>query len=723
MKKSKKHLWITICAVILALAAVVLMIFLIKDRFKDVAVYETTAIGKLRVCHLENPLGLDEEKPVFSWQMTSGKRGSYQTAYRLTVAKSEEELKGGQFCFDSGEVSLSESVGIVYAGEELEPKTEYFWQVQVTDQEGTVHDSQIARFETGLLGEGMPGAKWISAPEPVYEPVFSDTAYTISYNMEVENAAASFVFGACGGRYGKMYLCEIENRGESAFFRVKLQDDNKQTLLAETDISAYRKADSGEFKVELKVNGEQLSATINGNAAGDFTIEETMAGSIGYFMGRGISYAWLDDIQVKNEAGKLLYEEDFGGEENIFTPYYVHTENGRLRTGSGLMLTGGVMDPAPLFRKEFTLQEKEIASARIYMTALGSFDLTINGQAVSEDYFSPGKLAYNQQLTYVTYDVTELLRQGETNALGATLLHGWYDRAVGCVDIWSPWGDTNALKGMLEVVYADGSTQNVVTDETFRYSLDGPVREDDIYQGEYYDANYEKTGFDLPGYEEDASWQQAQADAVMEEYQIIPLQGKMNEPVSCVQTLSPVSVTEPADNIFVYDFGQNFAGTCRVQLKGKQGQIVTLRYGEAVNEEKLVNKDDIVGSIWTENLLTAEATDYYVLKGAKGSETFEPEYVFHGFRYLQITGLEEAPDVVEGIVLSSDLEQTGEFESSDGSLNRYYQNTVWSQRSNFMDNPIDCPQRDERHGWAGDAQVFSLTGSYHMNTYVFTVST
>ena len=435
-------------------------------------------------------------------------------------------------------------------------------------------------------------------------------------------------------------------------------------------------------------------------------------------MGRGISYAWLDEIQVKNEDGNILYEEDFSGEENIFKPYYVHTEGGRLRAGSGLMLTKAVQDPAPLFRKEFTLQEKEIASARVYMTALGSFDLTINGQEISEDYFSPGKLAYNQQLTYVTYDVTEWLKQGEPNVLGATLLHGWYDRAVGCVDIWSPWGDTNALMGMLEVAYADGSTEKIVTDETFRCSLEGPVREDDIYQGEYYDANYEKTGFDLPGYETDTSWQPAEGNAIREEYLTIPLLGKMNEPISCVQTMTPVSVTEPTENVFVYDFGQNFAGTCRVKLKGEQGRVVTLRYGEAINEENLVNKDDVVGSIWTENLLTAEATDYYVLKGAE-EEVFEPEYVFHGFRYLQITGLEEAPIEVEGLVLSSDLEQTGEFESSDMALNRYYQNTVWSQRSNFMDNPMDCPQRDERHGWAGDAQVFSLTGCYHMNTYAF----
>lgn len=495
MKKSRMVLWIIGGAVIAMTVAVVLLIFL--NRSKDAAVFDTTAVGKLRVCHLEEPIGLDDKAPIFSWQMTSSERGSCQTAYRLTVAKSKEELEGGQFCWDSGEVFQSESVGISYEGIELAPKTRYYWRVQVTDQDGKVHDSQITCFETGLMGEGMSDAKWISAPEPVYEPTFTETAYDIQYSMEVGNTAASFVFGACEGRYGRMYLCEIENRDKTSFFRVKQLEDNKQTLIGETDISGFRLPDDKtRFAVELRVDGEQISAAVNGNEAGSFAIEETLPGSIGYFMGRGVSYAWLDDILVKDRAGNALYEEDFGKDKNIFEPYYVHTEGGRLRIGSGLMLTKGAQNPAPLFRKEFTLQDKEIASARVYMTALGCFDLTVNGKKTSQDYFSPGKLVYNQQLTYVTYDVTELLKAGEANAMGITLLHGWYDRAVGYVDIWSPWGDINALMGMLEVAYTDGSTDTIVTNQSFLCSLEGPVREDDIYQGEYYDANYEKTGFD-----------------------------------------------------------------------------------------------------------------------------------------------------------------------------------------------------------------------------------
>lgn len=188
-----------------------------------------------------------------------------------------------------------------------------------------------------------------------------------------------------------------------------------------------------------------------------------------------------------------------------------------------------------------------------------------------------------------------------------------------------------------------------------------------------------------------------------------------------MEELTPISVSEPIQNVYVYDFGQNFAGTVRINVKGQRGQILTLRYGEALNTEALRNKDDVTGTVWTANLLSAEATDYYVMRGDAQGECYEPSYTYHGFRYLQITGLDEpvAPEDITGIVLSSDLEQTGDFECSNELLNRYFQNTVWSQRSNFMDNPTDCAQRDERHGWAGDAQIISLAASYNMNTYAF----
>lgn len=728
MKNVEKRKKACIIAAVLLIALVlpafclatmkILPVMKIQDERRDMF-----AIHNLKVCHVRNPLGIDEKTPVFSWCMESDKQGAAQSAYRIMVADSKENLVSGQFIWDSGKVFDSVSVGISYEGEMLEPRTRYFWQVEVWNEEDKSYLSkEEAWFETGLMGEGMPGAKWISACREKTEKEADEEAffYSIEYQMEVENTTAGFVFGAGQGRYGDLYLCEIKNQQDEVCLRLKNMEGGG--FLSEEEVDISRCVSEGEslFDVKIQVKKDEAEVIINGTEAGKFTIEPTPVGSIGYYKSRGVSYAWLDQIKVLSRRGDVIYEEDFEGEEHIFAPYHVAVEDGRLKVGSGLMLTGGFEDPAPLFRREFKVQDKEVENARVYMTALGSFALSVNGERVLEDYFSPGKLAYNKQLSYMTYDVTELMKKGEDNAMGIVLLHGWYDRAVGYPEIWNPWGEKNALLGKLVIEYEDGSIEEIVTDQEFLYSLEGPVRADDLYQGEFYDANREKTGFDTAGYPEEG-WQKAEEDAVKEEYLSIPLIGKKNEPITCVEILSPVSVSEPEENVFVYDFGQNFAGTCRISLRGEKGQVVTLRYGEAVNEEEMINKDDKVGSIWTENLLTAEATDYYVLKGEDGGEIFEPEFVFHGFRYLQISCPGEGTSIenVEGIVLSSDLEQTGSFNCSNEMLNRYYQNTVWSQRSNFLDNPMDCPQRDERHGWAGDAQIFSLTASYHMDTYNF----
>lgn len=719
MKKKSKAVWIA-GGIILLVIVVALCVCML---FQYGAGKDSVSIINLQVCHIRNPLGIDEPVPVFGWQMESDRQGACQSAYRICVAESKENLDKEKFCWDSGKVAGDISVGITYEGENLAAKHRYFWRVEVWDEADKLYVSEEeAWFETGLMGEGMLEAKWISAESQSVDQVYQEEelAYSIAYQMEVLDTTAAFIFGAGEGRYGEMYQCEIKNQGEEMLFRLKHMDNSEVLSEEEVDISSCADHDSGLFDVKIDIDGNNLKANINGTEIGDFLIEPGPVESIGYYKSRGASYVRLDNIIVSSGDGEVLLQEEFEGDENIFSPYHVAVREGRLMVGSGLMLTKGTDQPAPFFRREFQVQDKEIESARVYLTALGSFALSVNGERVSENYFDPGKLAYNQQLSYVTYDVTELLKQGEDNALGIILLHGWYDRGVGYPEIWNPWGDQNALLGKLEIKYKDGSVEQIVTDADFQYCLDGPVREDDLYQGEFYDANCELTGFDQAGFSEDG-WYPAKENAVEEAYNDIPLVGKENEPVACVEVLTPVSVTEPVENVFVYDFGQNFAGTCRINLTGEKGQIITLRYGEALNEENMLNRDDEIGTIWTENLSTAEATDYYVMKGSSEGEVFEPEFVFHGFRYLQITGIEEALPIeqVEGIVLSSDLEQTGEFSCSNEALNQYYQNTVWSQKSNFLDNPMDCPQRDERHGWAGDAQIFSLTASYHMDTYKF----
>lgn len=714
-----------------------------------------TEITNLKTNYIRNPIGVDDESILFSWQMNSEEQGKSQSAYRIAVYecdqgnREQDDAIASEICvWDSGKVESSLSVAVPYEGEQLKPQTGYEWSVDVWDEEGSrCVSAETGYFETGLMGEFPEEAHWISVGDSDrnISTVQEKTTYFIQYMMEIRDTSACFVFGAESGRYGSMTLCELQNQGEDTLFTVK--DMSELNSNVEFSSASLETAEDGIYQVDLQVLDHQMKVAVNGCEVGIFTIHGASLGAIGYYKSRGTQYAWLDDIVVTDEEGNVCYEENFEQEDTIFAPYHIVIEDGRCKVGSGLMLSGAMEDPAPVFCREFNLGNKKIDHARLYLTALGNFEVSMDGQAVSEDFLDPGKLAYNQYLSYVTYDVTDKLVGTEfsddSHVWTMTLFHGWYDRGVGYPEIYSPWGDTNALRGALVITYSDGTKQVIGTDEEFMVTLDGPIRENDVYQGEFYDASCDPCGtkknqtdavekeelVDTAGRgpaivqpeedEKETAWSQAAVDQVDSRYYDLPYVGKYNEPITCIQELGPISVSEPVSGTYVYDFGQNFAGVCRITMNAKAGDLVTLRYGEALNSDTLRNKDDVVGTIWTENLLTADATDYYL--AIDGEQTYQPVSVYHGFRYLQITGLEEAPslDQVTGIVLSSDLDLSGEFECSDEAVNQYWSNTVWSQKSNFLDNPTDCAQRDECHGWAGDAQIFSGMACYNSNSDLF----
>ena len=714
-----------------------------------------TEITNLKTNYIRNPIGVDDESILFSWQMNSEEQDKSQSAYRITVYecnqgnREQDDAIASEICvWDSGKVESSLSVAISYEGEQLKSQTGYEWSVDVWDEEGSrCVSTETGYFETGLMGEFPEEAHWISVGDSDrnISTVQEETVYSIQYTMEIRDTSACFVFGAESGRYGSMTLCELQNQGEDTLFTVK--DMSELNSNVEFPSASIETAEDGTYQVDLQVLDHQMKVAVNGCEVGTFTIHSDSLGAIGYYKSRGTQYVWLDDIIVVDEVENVCYEEDFDREDTIFAPYHIVIEDGRCKVGSGLMLSGAMEDPAPVFCMEFNLGNKEIDHARLYLTALGNFEVSMDGQAVSEDFMDPGKLAYNQYLSYVTYDVTDKLVGTEfsddSHVWTMTLFHGWYDRGVGYPEIYSPWGDTNALRGALVITYSDGTKQVIGTDEEFMVTLDGPIRENDVYQGEFYDASCDPCGtkknqtdtvekeelVDTAGRgpaivqpeedEKETAWSQAAVDQVDSRYYDLPYVGKYNEPITCIQELRPISVSEPVSGTYVYDFGQNFAGVCRITMNAKAGDLVTLRYGEALNSDTLRNKDDVLGTIWTENLLTADATDYYL--AIDGEQTYQPVSVYHGFRYLQITGLEEAPslDQVTGIVLSSDLDLSGEFECSDEAVNQYWSNTVWSQKSNFLDNPTDCAQRDECHGWAGDAQIFSGMACYNSSSDLF----
>jgi alpha-L-rhamnosidase len=361
--------------------------------------------------------------------------------------------------------------------------------------------------------------------------------------------------------------------------------------------------------------------------------------------------------------------------------------------------TDSFPSPSPLFRRPFEVKGA-IRSARVYVTSLGLYELHLNGERVGNSYFTPGWTSYHHRLQYQTYDVTQLLHNG-VNVIGAMLGDGWYRGYLGFRSQRNLYGHRLALLVQLEIRYRDGLTDQVISDDLWK-TAPGPVLASDIYMGESYDARREKTGW-TSGQFSDEDWK----PAVIVERPRTLLIASVSPPVRRTGELHPISFRRAQSGETIFDMGQNFAGWARLMIRGARGTTITLRFGEMLDSAR---------DLYTANLRGAKQTDMYTLKG-KGQEQFEPHFTFHGFRYVAVAGLTSPPDsnTITGIAVSSDLEQTGLFETSDSLLNRLQHNILWGERSNFIDVPTDCPQRDERLGWTGDAQVFSRTAAFNLD--------
>lgn len=360
--------------------------------------------------------------------------------------------------------------------------------------------------------------------------------------------------------------------------------------------------------------------------------------------------------------------------------------------------------PSPHLRRGFELAG-EVRAARLHATALGIFEFHLNGRRVGDEVFTPGWTDYHKRIQVMTYDVTELLRSG-ANALGAVLADGWYAGFLGWAKHRNCYGSQLGLLAQLEIEYADGRRETIGTDASWR-TAEGPILSADFYNGETYDARRELRGWSEPAFD-DRGWDAAE---------VLPapsakLVARPNGAVRRQQELAVVRQTEPQPGVHVFDLGQNMVGWARVRVKGRKGGTVRLRFAEMLRDD---------GTLYTENLRSAQCTDRYVCKGG-GEETYEPRFTFHGFRYVEVSGdLERAPVAadVAGVVLHSDIPATGRFECSEPLVNQLQSNIDWGQRGNYLEVPTDCPQRDERLGWTGDAQVFIRTGCYNRDVAAF----
>jgi alpha-L-rhamnosidase len=356
------------------------------------------------------------------------------------------------------------------------------------------------------------------------------------------------------------------------------------------------------------------------------------------------------------------------------------------------------VESVSLLNREIALKTK-IAKARIYVTARGLFELYLNGKRVGNDHFANGWTSYQKRLDTLTYDVTEQLRAGN-NQLQAMLGTGWYaGRLPFEAKIKGPYGTNPELLLQLEVFYEDGSKETIVSDNSWKGTFDGQVLSSSIYDGENYDARKEVT-----------QWKPVIAIADLGTARLTP---KPFSTVSEERALVVQNITEPQPGRFVFDLGQNMVGWARIKIPAQKDKITTIRFAE------MLNKD---GTLYTENYRGAKSTDTYI-SAKNATIEWEPHFTFHGFRYVELSGLPAGvtpqKDWVKGVVLHSDLQQTGKFESSHAKLNQLQSNINWGWRGNSVDIPTDCPQRDERAGWTGDAQVFTPTAMFNTDAHAF----
>ena len=359
--------------------------------------------------------------------------------------------------------------------------------------------------------------------------------------------------------------------------------------------------------------------------------------------------------------------------------------------------------PAQYFRKDFSIRKK-LKSATAFITAHGIYEAAINGKRVGDHYLSPGWTSYNKRLQYQAYDVTDLIASGN-NAIGVAVGNGWYRSNLAWENRKNIYGDKLGVLLQLQINYTDGSSELIVSDDSWKSST-GAVRYTEIYHGETYDAKAEKTGWLMAGYD-DSGW----AGVKQRDYPLDNLVATYNEPIKKQETFKPVKIFKTPKGEQVIDFGQNLVGWVTVKLRGNAGDSIIIQHAEVLDKE---------GNFYLDNLRGAKAKATYYLKGGQ-EEVFEPSFTFFGFRYIKISGFSGSisEDNFTAVALYSAMKPTGRFISSHPLINQLQHNIQWGQRGNFLDVPTDCPQRDERLGWTGDAQAFSRTAAFNFGVNNF----
>ena len=612
----------------------------------------------------------------------------------------------------SGRIDGAQSINISYHGPALAPGKRYFWRVKVWGAAGNPYPAhETSWWETGLLIQEAWNAPWIGYETPEENAVRHAKAQWI-VSPEFKDLAAE---KSPEQHFAFRGMATLSKPVRNATLYATCQDT----------VSAW-------------VNGVQVLLADPLPPYKQMPWKKYVSASVGKQLGNGANAVAIDCVHyvvnpngmAANEAPPLsatLYVEYQDGTNATFasSPAWktaIHPagdwrstgyDDTQWKNGAAWAAAPGpnpeplgnpwVPDSVKMLRHTFSV-EKKIKSARLYSTALGAYEMFINGKRVSDDLMAPGWTDYRQHVFYQTYDATSVLMPGG-NVIGAFLAPGWYSTPLEWFQQPNNYGDTPpALRAQLMIEHTDGSIEWIKTSPQWQ-AAPSQIVSSELYDGETQDARLIETGWATPAFHA-SKW----LAVSMIQPKPVRIEAEDFPPIRFERAVAAKTLSEPKPGVYVFDFGQNLAGVERVRLQGPEGTNVKLRFAEILNED---------GTLYTDNLRTAKVTDHFILNGR--AEEFTPHFTFHGFRYAEITGLPSKPgkDAMTALVLHTDAPFTAKLKTGSEMIDKLWSNILWGQRSNFVGVPTDCPQRDERLGWMADAQVFWRTATYNMDLAAF----
>ena len=679
-------------------------------------------ISNLLCEDVPQPLGIETRAPRLSWQMSSPMRGAKQATYQIWVASKPELLGSGRAdLWDSGQVRSADTTQIAYKGKPLRSNQMCYWKVRAWMPDGvTSAQSEAASWQMGLLeasdwhggwlGYGgakdaaaddrvpsLQGALWVWFPETMGDPKVAAPVATRYFRKKFVVSAAQ-----------KAALTNAMLR-VAADNRAVISINGREVGTAENSwqrreaINVARDIVAGENVIALAVSNLSDTAENVPNPAG-------VAAQLEAYLGEGAPLTVNSDATWKVSDSAPQGWRNLGYEDANWRAAQVLAPTGEGPWGqiNNNVVIPGL--PAPYLRRNFEIGS-QVKRATAYICGLGYYEMSLNGRKVGDHVLDPGWTRYDRRSLYVAHDVTDYLKNG-ANAMGVVLGTGHYDDHV--LAVWdfdnASWRARPKMKLEMRVEYEDGRVQTVSSDGQWK-AANGPIRFDSISSGERYDARMEMPGWNTATYD-DSKWASAQT--------VEPVKGVLSSQIApaikVTQTIVPVGVTQPTPGVFIVDLGQNIAGVPQLRVQGAAGAQIAMRCAEQLYPDGTLNATSLDVFLRRRDPNAIFQTDFYTTKGGGATETWNPSFTYHGFRYIEVKGFPGTPTVdnFRGLVMHNAFDEAGQFECSNPLLNDIQRIALWSYRNNWHSIPTDCPQR-EKNGWTADAHLATEMGLYNFD--------